>query len=494
MTEVATIVDIVRLKEQGLSQRAVAKRLGVSRTTVSKYWTESTNPEKPRYTDRSQLIDPYRDYIISRLDAYPELSAYRLYKEILKKGFQGSDRTVRRYVQTLRPAIHREYKPFETLPGEQAQVDWGHFGTIVENGARHKLYAFVFTLCWSRVSYVEFIIRGDMATFLSCMNRAFEYIGGVPREVLFDNAKVVVSERVGKIVRFNQNLLQFALSSGFTPLACWTNDPESKGKVESQVKYVRRGFFYGREFRNLDHINQEALVWCNEEANTRVHGTTHEVPFHRLEVERGQLKPLLAPIIPFILGERRATRTGLISVEGNQYSVPSRFASRKVCFRRFEKHLELLDGQEIIGTIPLIYGRGQRIIRDEHYPAHQRAQSRNKASHPLQAKFESLAPEASAYLHGLSQSKIGTLRDQMQSIVELGDVYSPAALSQAMRRALEFKSFGYGVLKRILIRQASAPESLPETPPTKTEPLSESLNVQVEKRDLQYYGTMGAVQ
>ena len=117
----------------------------------------------------------------------------------------------------------------------RAQVDWGHFGTIVENGARHKLYAFVFTLCWSRVSYVEFIIRGDMATFISCMNRAFEYIGGVPREVLFDNAKVVVSERVGKIVRFNQNLLQFALSSGFTPLACWTNDPESKGKVESQV-------------------------------------------------------------------------------------------------------------------------------------------------------------------------------------------------------------------------------------------------------------------
>lgn len=79
MTEVATIVDIVRMKEQGLSQRAVAKRLGVSRTTVSKYWTESTNPEKPRYTDRSQLIDPYRDYIISRLDAYLELSAYRLY-------------------------------------------------------------------------------------------------------------------------------------------------------------------------------------------------------------------------------------------------------------------------------------------------------------------------------------------------------------------------------------------------------------------------------
>jgi transposase len=492
LTEVATIVDIVRLKEQGLSKRAIAKRLGISRTTVSKYWAESTNPDKPRYARRPQLIDSYRDYITSRLDEYPELSAYRLYKEIKEKGFQGSDRTVRRYVQSLRPPKHREYKPYETLPGEQAQVDWGHFGTIIENGARYKLYAFVFTLCWSRVSYVEFIVRADMATFLSCMNRAFEYIGGVPREVLFDNAKVVVSERVGKIVRFNQDLLHYALSAGFTPQACWINDPESKGKVESQVKYVRRGFFYGRKFKDLDHLNHEVLIWCNNEANPRVHGTTHEIPWDRLATEKHHLKPLLPITMPYIMGERRATRTSMISVEGNQYSVPACFASRKVRFKRFEKHLELLDGQKIIDKIPLIYGRGKRIIRDEHYPEHQRARSRKTASHPLQAKFEALAPEAPAYLQGLSQSRVGTLREQMQSIVELSRDYSPAAISQAMQRALEFQSFGYGVLKRILKRQASAPESLPESPLIKTEPLPENLNVQVEKRDLAYYDRLGA--
>lgn len=485
-------MDIVRLKEQGLSQRAVAKRLGISRATVSKYWAESTNPDKPRYAGRPQLIDPYRDYITSRLDEYPELSACRLYKEIVKKGFRGSERTVRRHVQSLRPPKHREYKPYETLPGEQAQVDWGHFGTIIENGARYKLYAFVFTLCWSRVSYVEFIVRTDMATFLSCMNRAFEYIGGVPREVLFDNAKVVVSERVGKIVRFNQDLLHYALSSGFTPLACWVNDPESKGKVESQVKYVRRGFYYGRKFKDLDHLNRETLAWCNDGANLRVHGTTHDIPWDRLATEKHHLKPFSPTATPYITGERRATRTSMIAVEGNQYSVPSRFASRRVRFRRFEKHLELLDGQEVIDTIPLIYGRGERIIRDDHYPEHQRAQSRKTASHPLQAKFEALAPEASAYLKGLSQSGIGTLRDQMQSIVELSEDYSPVAISQAMQRALEFKSFGYGVLKRILKRQASAPESLPESPLTKTKLLPESLNVRVEKRDLVYYQGLGA--
>ena len=496
MTEVATIVDIVRLKEEGLSQRAVSRRLGISRTTVSKYWNGTTEKLiEPRYSRRPQLIDPYRDYIMARLEEYPELSAYRLNKEILKRGYQGSERTVRRYVQSVRPQKNREYKPFETLPGEQAQVDWGHFGTIVVEGVRYKLYAFVFTLCWSRVSYVEFIIRGDMATFLSCMHRAFEYIGGVPREVLFDNAKVVVSERVGSVVRFNENLLHLSLTYGFIPRACWINDPETKGKVESQVKYVRRGFFYGLEYDGLDDLNRQALAWCNEEANPRIHGTTREVPWERLAVEHEYLKPVPAQVdMPFVIEERQATRTNLISVQGNQYSVPSSFARRKVCFRRYEKHLELLDGWQVVDTIQLTYGRGKRIIRDDHYPEHQRLRERKTPSHPLQARFAALAPEAPAYLQGLSRSRVGTLRNQMQRIADLGEVYPPAAISRAMQRALEYQSFGYGTLKRILERQAVAPESLPGNPAHKPQPLPANLNVQVEQRDLAYYQTMGGTQ
>ncbi|MFZ5898794.1 MAG: helix-turn-helix domain-containing protein, partial [Bacillota bacterium] len=120
--EVATIVDIVQLREQGLSKRAVAKRLGISRDTVSKYW-DCVQLNPGNYGPRPQLMDPYRDYIMGRLQAYPELSAHRLYKEIRSKGFQGSERTVRRHVASMRPQRLREYKPFETLPGEQARVD-----------------------------------------------------------------------------------------------------------------------------------------------------------------------------------------------------------------------------------------------------------------------------------------------------------------------------------------------------------------------------------
>ena len=488
------IVDIMQLKKQGLSKRAIARRLGISRDTVSKYW-DGSPLETVSYGPRPKLVDPYQNYIIKRLEKYPELSADRLFDEIRARGYKGSARTLRRYVASIRPQKHREYKPFETLPGEQAQADWGHFGTIVVDGATYKLYAFVFTLCWSRVSYVEFVVRTDMATFLSCLYRALAYIGGVPREIVFDNARVVVSERVGKIVRFNENLLHFALATGFTPRACWTYDAESKGKVESMVKYVRRGFFYGREFNDLVDLNHQALDWCNNKANIRIHGTTGEVPIERLSDERNYLQPLSESFAqPFVLEDRRATRTNLISVEGNQYSVPSRWARQRVRFRRYENHLELLDDRGVVDTIQLEYGRGKRIIRDEHYPAHELAKQRKTPSNPLQAKFEGLAPEAEAYLQSLSRNRVGSLRDQMEKIIALTESYSPVSISQAMQRALKYGSFGYGSLKGILRRYESAPESLPAIDGVETAPLSTNLDVQVEKRDLSYYGGLGAAQ
>ena len=483
-------MDIMQLKKQGLSKGAVAQRLKISRDTVRKYWN-CDRLEKDSYGPRAKLIDPHLNYIKERLDKYPELSAIRLFDEIKDRGFEGSKRTVRRYVATVRPCEYREYKPFETLPGEQAQVDWGHFGTISVEGSTYKLYAFVFTLCWSRVGYVEFIIRGDSATFLSCLRRALMYIGGVPCEIVYDNAKVVVSERVGKIVRFNENLLHFALACGFTPRACWTYDAESKGKVESGVKYVRRNFFYGREFSDLADLNRQALDWCNNKANNRVHGTTGQIPWQRLEVERGYLRPLAVSGQPFVLENRQATRTSLISVEGNQYSVPSRWARKQVHFRRYEDHLELLDGQNVVDVIPIVYGRGKRIIRDEHYPAHERASQRTSAVNPLQAKFEGLAPEATAYLQGLSQSRVGTLREQMERIVALAGAHPEAVVSRAMQRALEYRAFGYGILKNIIKRFETVPGSLPDLSAVVTAPLPAELNVDVEERDPSYYSNLG---
>ena len=150
---------------------------------------------------------------------------------------------------------------------------------------------------------------------------------------------------------------------------------------------MRRGFFYAREFKDLLDLNRQVRIWCDTEANTRVHGTTGKIPWLQLQEEQPHLKKLpRTSSMPFVLQKRSVTRTSLISVDGNKYSVPSRWARGTVYFRRYEKHLELLDDQEVVDTIQLQEGRGKRFIRDEHYPEHQRAQQRKTPSHPLQVK------------------------------------------------------------------------------------------------------------
>ena len=479
-------------RDQGLTKTATASRLGIDRKTVAKRWDGPVDdPETPRYKQHSKLTDPYLEYITERLRKYPELTAERIYREITRQGYTGSRRTVRRCVAELREETYREYKPIETLPGGQAQVDWGHCGKIDVDGRKVPVYVFVFSLSWSRVRYVEFITSQNMATFYGCMHRAFEYVGGVPREILFDNAKTVVSERVGGVVRYNENLLWLAASYGFTPKACWTNDPESKGKVESNVKYVKRDFHYACDYFDLQDLNVQARQWCDEVANCKVHGTTGEVPFERLTEERKYLQPLLVERPLFIVETRKATKTQLISIDGNKYSVPAEFARKRVKYRRFEDRIELLEDREVVDTIQLVTGRRKSIIQDRHYPAHSRPK---RASHPLQVKFEALAPSARAYLQGLSRSRSGHLREQMEKIIDLADTCSSDELSAAMERGIAFRAFGYAQLKRTVEKQRRNTFCLPGHLKDASRAFDHYANIQnagVEQRDLDYYGRYG---
>lgn len=488
MLGVWEIVKIQECRNAGLSKKATAKRLSLDRGTVTKYW-DCTDPEreKPTY-NRSSKIDPYKNYIKKRLKKWPELSAERIFQEISKMGYQGSSRTVRRYVSKIRPKKKREYKPIETLPGEQAQIDWGHFGEIIENGQRRKLYAFVFCLSWSRVRYVEFITSLNMAVFNGCLHRALQYIGGVPQTILFDNAKTVVAERVGTVIRFNSNLLDLSLAYGFTPKACWVNDPESKGKVESNVKYVRSGFFYAREYKDLEDLNHQARNWLDEIANAKIHGTTGRIPKELLAEEQKYLKDLPAIKAPLpVYEKRKATKTGLISIGGNKYSIPAKLASKTIQLRRYEDRVEVITGNEITCMHQLASGKGHIIINDDHYPGHKKPNQ--QPPNPLQARFENLAPEAKEYLQKLSQSRQNNLREQMEKIIFLGQQYNPDIISKAMQRSLEFGSFGYAKLKRIMELQIKAPKSLPDNPKnTPKNKLDIPCQVEVERRDTSYYG------
>lgn len=494
-----SMIQVQTLKSEGLSNSVIARKVGLHRETVAKYLKilevgrrtgtplHDLIPKKGGH--RPRIIDPFLDYIYNRLEKYPELTANRLYKEIRKQGYDGSKRTVRRYVNQIKGGLpQRVYKPYETDMGEQAQVDWGH-EWVEWNGQKTKIYVFAFILSHSRQRYVEYVLSLDGVTFLHSLQRAFTYMQGVPKIVLFDNAKTVVSERVGSTIRFQADLLQYAAIMGFTPKACWVHDPETKGKVESTVGYVRRDFFYGQSFTSLDDLNRKAREWCDE-VNREIHSTTQQIPYEVWQQEKETLRPLPTEETSiFRTLTVKVGKTSLFSFGGNQYSVPKEYARKTIRLEVYEREFKAFAESVEIGHWPRTQERGQRFIEERHCEGRFKG---NKQS-LLENEFCQLCEKATPYLEGLVEHRGTSLREQMEKIIQLAKESSKEDFQQAMGRAVEFGNYGYDSLKRILKKQREAPDSLPQISGSNSS-VSTCLSpilIDVEVRDLQYYADKG---
>ncbi len=311
------LVLLKHLLEQGLPKTQIAARLGVSRGLVY-HWLRTGQLDqdvdalcvpRARRTVATKL-DPYKAIITARLDTYPELSAVRLFEEVRAAGYPGGVAQLQLFVRQIRPRPPaEEVVRFETPPGHQAQVDFASFR--FPWGKRH---AFLLVLGYSRLLWLQFYARQTMATVIEALEAAFTYLGGVPRELLFDQMKSVVvdDQRAdGGRVLENPEFLRFATHWGFRIRACRPYRAQTKGKVERPVRYVRDNFVYGREFLGDGDLNAQALLWMDHTANPRVHGTTHEVPRERFERdERAVLQALPAGrYTPLVLPPHRLTRT-----------------------------------------------------------------------------------------------------------------------------------------------------------------------------------------
>lgn len=355
---------------RGLSISDIASMTGHDRKTIRKILSEPPVPARPPRQPRARKIDPFVPYLEERM-VEGVLNARKLYGEIRLMGYPGKETLVRAFVQPFREARREQATlRFETEPGEQAQVDWGHFGLINHYGRQRRLYAFVLTLGWSRAMYLEFTASADAAWFLRCHMHAFDYLGGCPRQVLHDNLKTAVLHRdADGSIHWNPRYLDFADYHGFTPRACQPYRAQTKGKVESGVKYVRGNFWPGLKFVDLADLNRQAWVWLDIVANVRIHGTTGEVPFDRLPLEGLQSLLGKPAYDTSLISYRRSSRDCLVSYEGNYYSVPAAHAKQRLLVKETE-HGQLivltLEGEEI-ARHRLAAGRNQRIIEPIHY-------------------------------------------------------------------------------------------------------------------------------
>jgi len=338
------------LHRQGLSIREIARRTGISRNTVKKALSQQRLwSYKPRIPVGSKL-DPFKPYIEERI-AVGVTNAIRLFAELRQMGYTGGYTLVRQYLQPRRQAA----KPvatvrFETKPGEQAQVDFGVFA-YEHGGKRSRYYAFVLVLSYSRMLYVEFVEHQDLSTLIRCHINAFESLG-IPRVVLYDNMKTVVTGRdeEGK-VQVNPRFAEFALAVGFTPRACRPYRPQTKGRVERSVRYLRQNFWPGRTFASLSDLNQQAAAWCKE-ANQRIHGTTGQRPCDLWEEE--PLTQVWDPLLAsrFALEERKVGRDGFVQFGGSRYGVPWQHAGQMVQVRETAAYIEILFKNERIAVHP----------------------------------------------------------------------------------------------------------------------------------------------
>ena len=216
---------------------------------------------------------------------------------------------------------------------------------ITEDGRKRRVWAFVMVLSWSRAIYVEFVRRADVATFMRCHINAFEYFGGAPRRCLYDNAKVVVLGR-GESGRpeWNSRMLDFALRAGFEMRLCRPYRAQTKGKVESGVKYVRRNLWPGVRFSDDDDLNRQALAWCDGVANEREHGTTRQRPKALLAKEQSRLQslPERSGLRPYLREERKVGRDGYVHWDGAWYGAPWRWSSKTVQVGHRERIRSLL--------------------------------------------------------------------------------------------------------------------------------------------------------
>ena len=217
---------------------------------------------------RGSRLDPYTHYIDQRVSKGLE-NCRVLLREIRGLGYEGSYSTVADYVRPRRRRRQaRATVRFETAAGEQAQVDWGSFSYLGEDGRQHRIWAFVMVLGWSRAIYVELVRRADTASFIQCHVNAFEYFGGMPRRCLYDNAKVVTLGRDAEgQVEWNRRMLDFALRIGFELRLCQPYRAQTKGKVESGVKYVRGNLWPSLRFTDDADLNRQAVEWCTTVAN-----------------------------------------------------------------------------------------------------------------------------------------------------------------------------------------------------------------------------------
>ncbi len=447
--------------EEKWSKRRIARELGIGRKTINKYLQSPAtlaSPRKPRKTK----LDDFKPVIRELVERDRKASAVVIAERLRPLGYSGELTILRRYLRTLRDIVHvpRAFIRVESGPGDRFEVDWGHFGALDYSGDKRKLYAFCLIECHSRRLFVEFTHSQMLETFVRCHIHAFQFMTGVARECLYDNLWTAVTERDGRIVRFNPRFLAFAREFGFYPRACNPAAAWEKGKIErGGVGYLRQGFWPLRTFTDLADVNRQVRQWLNEVANRRIHSETRERPEERFRPETLRALPVLYP-------DYRETASAKVHkdirlcFDGNRYCVPRRYVGRTLGVRADCSSVAVYDQEHEVIRYPRSWRRGQTFGADrfEKEMLHERRGA--EGTKGQQRLVAHVGPVAETYLRGLAETD-RSMTHQLRILLALLRQYGPEALTAALSKAQAVGAFGADYVSNILLQERSPRQQQP---------------------------------
>jgi len=441
---------IHQLKESGFKKAKVAKKLGINVKTVMKYW----NMQPDEYyqllvnsRQRPKYMQLYEEEILQWLSEHPDMTSAQVHdwlQERYEDTYHGKDRTVRVFIQKLRikhniprSAPTRQYQAVPDSPmGHQAQVDFGEKVVYRADGSSVKLYCMAVVLSHSRHKYAEWWDKPlTTAKLLELLNHAFEYFGGVPQELVFDQDKTVaVSENYGDVI-YTHEFEHYRQSMKFKVRLCRAADPESKGRIEAVVKYVKNNFAAHRTFIDLASFNAECLEWLSRTGNATIHGITKRIPAEVFLLEKQYLQPISPSInTPANILTRGVRKDNTILYNSNRYSVPlgTYRPGKKLFITEEDDNIVLTDTEtsQVVAVHKIHHGKGQLIQNTNHLRDHS-----DKITGLQSQVLELLggSSDAQTLLDMIKRDKPRYIRDQFLLIRATSSDYAPEAIQAAVK-------------------------------------------------------------
>jgi transposase len=406
---------------------------------------------------RPSMVDPYLPFIRQTLDQHPRLRATRIYHMARDRGYTGSVVQLRRAISRLRPQIREPFLRLETLPGEQAQVDWAHFGHVMVGRARRALSCFVMTLSYSRALYLEFFFDQTTENFLRGHVHAFEAWSGQPRAILYDNLKSAVLERRGTQILFNPRLIELTAHYHFTAQPCQVRAGNQKGRVERAIRYVRDSFWAGRSFTTLAECNRQAWMWRDQVAHQRRWPQQDDRTVEQVfRDEQPRLIPL--PLHPFDTDRIETVCSGktiYVRFDLNDYSIPPEAVGHPLTLVASDTSVRILDGATEMARHLRSYDRQQQVLDPRHRDAVLKLKRRAFHATPA-GRLEQAVPESKTLLD-LAFAQGESAGTQTSQLLKLLDEYGRAALRRAIVEALQRHTPRASSVAFLLRRQARAP-------------------------------------